>query len=100
MVTTTQTFKFRIKNKHAKAMLAMARDVNTVWNFCNETPFRSLKRYCNRPKVWLSGYDLKGLPMVSASAMVSPSDRPRSRQFAKNLRRGSGSSNGNDSTGV
>jgi len=42
-------------------MLAMARDVNTVWNFCNETQYRSLKRYCNRPKVWLSGFDLQKL---------------------------------------
>ncbi|WP_429500775.1 RNA-guided endonuclease InsQ/TnpB family protein (plasmid) [Robbsia andropogonis] len=56
-----KTLKLRIKDKHAKAMLAMARDVNTVWNFCNETQFRSLKRYCNRPKVWLSGFDLCAL---------------------------------------
>jgi putative transposase len=56
-----KTLKLRIKDKHAKAMLAMARDVNTVWNFCNETQYRSLKRYCNRPKVWLSGYDLQKL---------------------------------------
>jgi IS605 OrfB family transposase len=42
-------------------MLAMARDVNTVWNYCNETQFRSLKRYCNRPQVWLSGFDLQKL---------------------------------------
>ena len=55
----TKTLKFRIKDKHAKAMLAMARDVNTVWNYCNETQYRSLKRYCNRPKVWLSGFDLQ-----------------------------------------
>ncbi|ARK44736.1 transposase [Burkholderia pseudomallei] len=39
----------------------MARDVNMVWNYCNETQYRSLKRYCNRPKVWLSGYDLQKL---------------------------------------
>lgn len=57
----TKTLKLRIKDKHAKAMLAMARDVNQVWNFCNETQFRSLKRYCNRPKVWLSGFDLQRL---------------------------------------
>ncbi|MGT2512627.1 RNA-guided endonuclease InsQ/TnpB family protein [Cupriavidus basilensis] len=57
----TRTLKLRIKDKHAKAMLAMARDVNQVWNFCNETQFRSLKRYCNRPKVWLSGFDLQKL---------------------------------------
>jgi IS605 OrfB family transposase len=57
----TKTLKLRIKDKHAKAMLAMARDVNQVWNFCNETQFRSLKRYCNRPQVWLSGFDLQRL---------------------------------------
>jgi putative transposase len=56
-----QTLKLRVKDKHAKALLAMARDVNTVWNFCNETQYRSLKRYCNRPKVWLSGFDLINL---------------------------------------
>lgn len=56
-----KTLKLRIKDKHAKAMLAMARDVNTVWNFANETQYRSLKRYCNRPKVWLSGFDLQKL---------------------------------------
>ena len=56
-----KTLKLRIKDKHAKAMLAMARDVNAVWNFCNETQFRSLKRYCNKPKLWLSGFDLQTL---------------------------------------
>lgn len=58
---TVKTLKLRIKDKHAKAMLAMARDVNMVWNFCNETQYRSLKRYCKRPKVWLSGFDLQKL---------------------------------------
>ena len=58
---TVKNLKFRIKDKHAKTMLAMARDVNTVWNFCNETQYRSFKRYCNRPKIWLSGFDLCSL---------------------------------------
>ncbi|AJG24425.1 RNA-guided endonuclease InsQ/TnpB family protein [Cupriavidus basilensis] len=58
---TVKTLKLRIQDKHAKTMLAMARDVNTVWNFCNETQYRSLKRYCNKPKVWLSGFDLQKL---------------------------------------
>lgn len=57
----TKTLKVRIKDKHAKAMLAMARDVNQVWNFCNETQYRSLKRYCDRPKKWLSAFDLQKL---------------------------------------
>lgn len=61
MEVVNKTLKLRIKDKHAKVMLAMARDVNTVWNFANETQYRSLKRYCNRPKVWLSGFDLCGL---------------------------------------
>lgn len=58
---TVRTLKLRIKDKHAKAMLLMACDVNTVWNFANETQYRSLKRYCNRPKVWLSGFELQKL---------------------------------------
>jgi IS605 OrfB family transposase len=55
------TLKLRIKDKHVAAMLEMARDVNTVWNYCNETQYRSLRRYCNKPKVWLSGFDLQKL---------------------------------------
>lgn len=56
-----KTLKLRIKDKHAKTLLAMARDVNTVFNFCNETQYRSLRRYCNRPRVWLSGFELQKL---------------------------------------
>ncbi|WP_244438772.1 RNA-guided endonuclease InsQ/TnpB family protein [Paraburkholderia dilworthii] len=58
---TVKTLKLRIKDKHAKAMLAMARDVNMVWNFANETQYRSLNRYCDRPKTWLSAYDMQKL---------------------------------------
>ena len=58
---TVRTLKLRIKDKHAKAMLAMARDVNTVWNFCNETQYRSLQRYCNRPKVLVGYATINGL---------------------------------------
>jgi putative transposase len=61
MKTVVKTLKLRVKDKHAETLLAMARDVNTAWNYCNETQYRSLKRYCNRPKVWLSGYDLQRL---------------------------------------
>ena len=31
-----KTLKFRIKDKHAKALNSLARDVNFVWNFCND----------------------------------------------------------------
>jgi len=58
---TVKTLKLRIKDKHAKAMLSMARDVNTIWNFCNETQYRSLRNYCQRPQKWLSSFDLQKL---------------------------------------
>lgn len=38
----TKTLKLRIKDKHARVLSAMAREVNTVWNFCNETSHRSI----------------------------------------------------------
>jgi putative transposase len=34
---------------------------HTVWNYCNETQYWSLKRYGNRPKVGLSRFDLSNL---------------------------------------
>lgn len=58
-----KTLKLRVKDKHAKILLAMARDVNTVFNFCNETQYRSLRNYCTKPdrKKWFSGFDLQKL---------------------------------------
>ena len=52
----TKTVKLRIKDKHAKVLSAMAREVNQVWNFCNETRVRGYfwrdrwKRY-----IWFGG---------------------------------------------
>ncbi|WP_277398489.1 transposase [Burkholderia sp. Ac-20353] len=87
---TIKTLKFRIRDKHAKAMLAMARDVNQVWNFCNETQYRSLKRYCNRPKVWLSGFDLQKLTngFVKCDGVVvgSPTVQQVCEEFATRLK--------------
>jgi len=53
----TKTLRLRIKDKHAKALFAMAREVNTVWNFCNETSAKAVRE---RQK-FLSGYDLQKL---------------------------------------
>lgn len=53
----TKTLKLRIKDKHAKVLGAMAREVNMVWNFCNETSHRSIRERCK----WLSGFDLQKL---------------------------------------
>lgn len=53
----TKTLKLRIKDKHAKTLLAMAREVNMVWNYCNETSCRAIQDR----RQWLSGYDLQRL---------------------------------------
>lgn len=55
MTVVTKTLKLRIKDKHSASLTAMAREVNTVWNYCNELSHRSIKE---RHK-WLSGYDLQ-----------------------------------------
>ncbi len=53
----TKTLRLRIKDKHAKVLAAMAREVNQTWNFCNETSHRAIRERHQ----WLSGYDLQKL---------------------------------------
>ncbi len=52
-----KTLRLRIKDKHARVLCAMAREVNTVWNFCNETSQRAIRER----RQWLSGFDLQKL---------------------------------------
>ena len=56
----TKTLKLRIKDKHRNALLEMSREVNTVWNFCNEVSSKASQPYSGKSK-WLSGYDLQKL---------------------------------------
>jgi putative transposase len=56
-VKATKTLSSRIKDKHAKVLVAMAREVNQVFNFCNETSSRAIRER----RQWLSGYDLQKL---------------------------------------
>ena len=53
----TKTLRLRIKDKHCSVLAAMAREVNQVWNFCNETSHRAIRER----RQWLSGYDLQKL---------------------------------------
>ena len=53
----TKTLRLRIKDKHRKVLSEMARDVNQVWNFCNETSHRAVRERHQ----FLSGYDLQKL---------------------------------------
>ncbi|MDD2728884.1 transposase [Malikia sp.] len=57
MNTATKTLQLRIKDKHARVLSSMAREVNQVFNFCNETSARAIRERCH----WLSGYDLQKL---------------------------------------
>ena len=51
--TRTKTLRFRVKDKHAKFFSVLARDVNFVWNYCNELQIAKF----NRERSFLSGYD-------------------------------------------
>jgi IS605 OrfB family transposase len=55
METHAKTLKLRVKDKHAKALSKMARDVNLVWNFLNETSSRSIRERSS----FLSSFDLQ-----------------------------------------
>jgi IS605 OrfB family transposase len=68
------TYRYRIKDKHARRLAAQARAVNLVWNYCNETQRKAM----NDHRKWLTGYDLwklvagatkEGLDLHSHSAM-------------------------------
>ena len=53
----TKTLRLRIKDKHANVLCQMARQVNQVFNFCNESSHRAIRERHQ----WLSGYDLQKL---------------------------------------
>lgn len=84
-----RTLRVRIKDKHAKALKAMAFDVNQVWNYCNEL---SLKVY-EKERKFMSGYDLQkytngatkeGLSLHSATVQAICSEfATRRKQFKK-----------------
>ncbi|MDC1300017.1 transposase [bacterium] len=61
-----KTIKIRIKDSSAKKELnKMARAVNFVWNYCNETSLKAI-RYNSE---WLSGYDLQKLTTGSGKEL-------------------------------
>jgi putative transposase len=84
-----KTLKIRIKDKHAKVLDVMAREVNFVWNFCNDLSYKHLQRTGK----FFSSYDLQkytagatkeGLSINSASVqMVGAELVTRRKQFKK-----------------
>lgn len=64
--TMIKTYKYRIKDASAaKKLMAMARSVNFVWNYCNEISLYAIK---NRSK-FLSGFDLSNLAKGSSKEL-------------------------------
>ena len=68
------TYRYRIKDKHAKRLNSQAQAINLIWNYCNETQMKAARD----GRKWLSGYDLwklvagctkQGLDLHSHSAM-------------------------------
>ena len=54
----TKTLKIRLKDSSVRNKLKnMARAVNFVWNYCNETSFDAIRK----DSKWLSGFDLQKL---------------------------------------
>ncbi|QBE67547.1 transposase [Pseudoduganella lutea] len=51
---TTRVLRLRLKDKHATALQAMARDVNFVWNYVNDLSFKVWQR----ERRFLSAYDI------------------------------------------
>ena len=54
----TKTLKLRIKDKHAKVLRQMAREVNQVWNHVNAVSAKAARLFHGKPQ-FLSGYDLQ-----------------------------------------
>ena len=84
-----KTLKFRIKDKHAKVLNSLARDVNFVWNFCNDLSFKVFQK----EKKFLSGFDIQkytngatkeGLNLHSTTVQsISSEYAIRRKQFKK-----------------
>jgi putative transposase len=55
MMHAVKTLSVRVKDKHAALLHKMACQVNTVWNFVNETSARSIRD----GRGFMSGYDLQ-----------------------------------------
>ena len=89
MTDLVKTIHVRVKDKHAKLLLAQAKEVNMVWNFCNETSIKILER----ENKFCSGYDLdkltsgctkEGLSLHSQSVQAISSEYvTRRKQFKK-----------------
>jgi hypothetical protein len=66
--TKLKILRLRLKDKHAKVLGELAREVNFVWNYCNDLQITVF----NRERRFLCGYDFVG--NVNATARGSTSN--------------------------
>src|SRR5260370_8280881 len=98
--TKTKVLRLRLKDKHAQFLGALAREVNFVWNYCNDLQITMF----NRERRFLSGYDFakftrgatkEGLHLHSQTVQaITEEYARRRRQFGKvrlGLRKSTGS---------
>jgi len=86
---TTKTLSLRVKDKHAKVLLAQSREVNMVWNYINDLSYK----HTQRTGKFFSAYDLnqytrgvgkEGLSLHSQSVQaVNEEFVTRRKQFKK-----------------
>jgi putative transposase len=84
-----KVLRLRLKDKHAKFLSDLAREVNFVWNYCNELQITTF----NRERRFLSGYDFakftrgatkEGLNLHSQTVQaIAEEYAARRRQFKK-----------------
>jgi putative transposase len=87
--TKTKVLRLRLKDKHARFLGDLAREVNFVWNYCNELQITMF----NRGRRFLSGYDFaeftrgatkEGLQLHSQTVQaIAEEYATRRRQFRK-----------------
>jgi hypothetical protein len=59
-VSSIRTLRLKVKSEAYVWLNAAAIEVNTVWNFANETSYRAARPFAG-PSRWLSAFDLNKL---------------------------------------
>ena len=86
---TTRVLRLRLKDKHASSLQDLARQVNFVWNFCNEHSLKVLereRRFCSAYDIhpFLAGAGKAGLGLHSQSVQAIADEYvTRRKQFKK-----------------
>lgn len=80
-----KTYRYRIKDKHARHLSNLARKVNFVWNFCNDTQKHALRW----DRQWPTHYDLNKLSAGSCKLLGLSSGTINAvcEQYAKSRKR-------------